>query len=85
MDAIVVEGGVPLMGKVPISGAKNAALPILAATLLVDGEVRIEGVPDLRDIGTMLRLLTELGCAVERNSDRAEIDHGSCGVNRYST
>jgi UDP-N-acetylglucosamine 1-carboxyvinyltransferase len=69
MDAIVIEGGVPLKGKVRVSGAKNAALPILAATLLVEGEVRLEGVPDLRDIRTMLGLLQELGSAVERNAD----------------
>ncbi|MHC4818760.1 MAG: UDP-N-acetylglucosamine 1-carboxyvinyltransferase, partial [Planctomycetota bacterium] len=69
MDAILVEGGSPLRGEVPVSGAKNAALPILAATLLVDGEVRLEGLPQLRDIRTILRLLTELGSAVEQNTD----------------
>jgi UDP-N-acetylglucosamine 1-carboxyvinyltransferase len=69
MDTIVIEGGVPLKGKVRVSGAKNAALPILAATLLVDGEVRLEAVPDLRDIRTMLGLLEELGSAVEKNAD----------------
>lgn len=69
MDAIVVEGGTPLKGEVRVSGAKNAALPILAATLLVEGEVRLEALPDLRDIGTMLKLLAELGSSVERNAD----------------
>jgi UDP-N-acetylglucosamine 1-carboxyvinyltransferase len=69
MDAILVEGGSPLRGEVPVSGAKNAALPILAATLLVDGEVRLEGLPELRDIRTMVRLLEELGTTVEHNAD----------------
>ncbi len=69
MDTIVIEGGVPLKGRIRVSGAKNAALPILAATLLVEGEVRLEGVPDLRDIRTMLGLLQELGSAVEKNAD----------------
>lgn len=69
MDAILVEGGSPLRGEIPVSGAKNAALPILAATLLVEGEVRLEGLPQLRDIRTILRLLTELGSTVEHNSD----------------
>jgi len=69
MDSLVIEGGLPLRGAVPISGAKNAALPILAATLLTDGECTIQGVPDLKDIRTMVRLLRELGCAVERNAD----------------
>ena len=69
MDRIEVEGGVALRGSVPISGSKNAALPILAACALVDGEVRLEGVPHLRDVDTMIRLLRMLGCAVERNDD----------------
>jgi len=74
MDRIVVEGGVPLQGEVQISGAKNAALPILAATLLMDGECRLEGIPDLRDIRTMSRLLGELGCAVERDGDALVVE-----------
>jgi len=69
MDSIVIEGGVPPSGSVPISGAKNAALPILAATLLMEGECRLEGVPNLRDIRTLTRLLEELGSTVERNAD----------------
>jgi len=69
MDQIVIEGGIPLKGSVSVAGAKNAALPILAATLLCEGECRIAGVPNLRDIRTMLRLLTELGCEVEREPD----------------
>jgi UDP-N-acetylglucosamine 1-carboxyvinyltransferase len=69
MDRIVIQGGVPPTGSVPISGAKNAALPILAATLLVEGECRLEGVPNLRDIRTLTRLLEELGSTVERNAD----------------
>ena len=69
MDKIVIEGGVPPTGRVPISGAKNAALPILAATLLTEGECRLEGVPNLRDTRTLGRLLEELGSTVERNAD----------------
>ncbi|MHC4954557.1 MAG: UDP-N-acetylglucosamine 1-carboxyvinyltransferase [Planctomycetota bacterium] len=69
MDKLVIEGGVPLRGRVSVAGAKNAALPLLAATLLCEGESRISGVPDLRDIRTMLRLLTVLGCEVEREPD----------------
>lgn len=69
MDSIVVEGGVPLRGSVPISGAKNSALPILAAALLCEGETRLVGVPRLRDVTTMVRLLQILGCGVEWNAD----------------
>ena len=57
MDAIRIRGGGPLRGNVPISGAKNAALPILCATLLSDGASRLRNVPALRDIETTAALL----------------------------
>jgi UDP-N-acetylglucosamine 1-carboxyvinyltransferase len=66
LDRLEIEGGVPLRGEVSISGAKNAVLPILAATLLAEGPCRIEGVPDLRDLDTMLRILRELGVETRR-------------------
>ena len=62
MHKLVVEGGHPLEGTVPVSGAKNAALPLLAATLLAPGEHRLENVPALQDVETMLSLLGRLGC-----------------------
>jgi UDP-N-acetylglucosamine 1-carboxyvinyltransferase len=74
MDKIEIEGGLPLKGSVPVAGAKNAALPILAATLLCEGESVICGVPDLRDIRTMVSLLCELGCDVEREGDDLRIE-----------
>jgi UDP-N-acetylglucosamine 1-carboxyvinyltransferase len=61
MDKIVIEGGVPLSGEVAISGAKNAALPIIAATLLAPGEHRLHNVPPLADIRTAKRLLGLMG------------------------
>ncbi|MCB9944897.1 MAG: UDP-N-acetylglucosamine 1-carboxyvinyltransferase [Geminicoccaceae bacterium] len=61
MDRILIRGGNPLRGSIPISGAKNAALPILATTILTDEPVRLENVPDLADITSMLRLLQVLG------------------------
>jgi UDP-N-acetylglucosamine 1-carboxyvinyltransferase len=67
VDKLVVEGGVPLRGEVSVSGAKNAVLPILAATLLADGPCVIEGVPELKDIDTMLRILRELGVEADRD------------------
>jgi len=63
MDKLIIEGGVPLRGRVRISGAKNAALPILMAAILVEGELRYRNVPRLRDIDTTLKLLNILGCA----------------------
>lgn len=65
MDKLIIEGQVKLKGEVTISGAKNSALPILAATLLTDDACIIKGVPDLRDTNTMLRILRSLGKNVE--------------------
>ena len=62
MDKLVIEGGRPLRGVVPISGAKNAALPILIATLLAPGEHVIDNVPDLVDVSSTLSLLGRIGC-----------------------
>jgi UDP-N-acetylglucosamine 1-carboxyvinyltransferase len=70
MDKIVVEGGVPLRGSVRVSGAKNAALPAMAAALLAEGDHVVRNVPDLADVRTMGRLLAHMGCTVERSADR---------------
>lgn len=61
MDKFIITGGVPLKGEVAISGAKNAALPILAATLLTDEPVRVANLPRLNDIKTTLKLLSWMG------------------------
>lgn len=66
MDKLIIEGGQPLHGTVRISGAKNAALPLLAATLLAQGWHTLHNVPDLRDTRTMLQLLEILGAKWER-------------------
>jgi UDP-N-acetylglucosamine 1-carboxyvinyltransferase len=66
MDALMVTGGRRLKGRVRASGAKNAALPIMAASLLTDAPLRLKNVPDLADIRTMTRLLQKLGVRVDR-------------------
>jgi UDP-N-acetylglucosamine 1-carboxyvinyltransferase len=71
MDRIVIEGGAPLRGEVAVSGAKNAALPALAAALLAEGEHSVRNVPDLADVRTMGRLLGHMGCAFERTGGHA--------------
>src|SRR5580692_9442030 len=65
MDKLVIEGGRPLKGSVRISGAKNAALPAMAAALLTSDRVELDNIPRVRDIITMGRLLAHLGAAVE--------------------
>ena len=61
MDKLIIDGGKPLSGSVEISGAKNAVLPIMALSLLVDGESILHRVPDLRDTQTFIKLLNLLG------------------------
>ena len=75
MDKLQIRGGVPLAGEVRISGAKNAALPILAGALLADGPVTIGNVPHLRDVTTMIQLLGRLGAKVTVDERmRVEVD-----------
>ena len=73
MDAIQIEGGRPLRGRLEISGAKNAALPILTAALLADGPHVFRRVPALRDVATMGRLLEHLGQRVEIEGDQVRV------------
>lgn len=61
MDKLIITGGVPLKGEIRISGAKNAALPILAATLLADGPMTIGNIPHLHDVTTTMELLGRMG------------------------
>jgi len=75
MQKIVVSGGAPLRGEVAISGAKNAVLPILCATLLADAPVEILNVPHLHDVVTTIKLLGELGAGVE--FDQGTLSRGS--------
>ena len=69
MDKFVIKGGKSLKGKVTISGSKNAALPILASTILAEGKSVIKRVPYLRDVETLLQILNELGVKAERKSN----------------
>lgn len=68
MDKLIIEGGTKLKGEVTVSGAKNAVLPILAATLLTEDACVIKGVPFLRDTNTMLKILRSLGKSADLNN-----------------
>jgi UDP-N-acetylglucosamine 1-carboxyvinyltransferase len=76
MDKIIVEGKRPLKGEVNISGAKNAALPILISSLLTDGCNTYTNVPNLKDIQSTKDLLLNLGARIETDSDTVQIDAG---------
>jgi UDP-N-acetylglucosamine 1-carboxyvinyltransferase len=69
MDRIRIRGGKPLHGAIPIGGAKNATLPLMAAGLLTDGPLTLENAPDLADIATMRHLLVQHGQAVEHDRE----------------
>lgn len=90
MEKLIVEGGRKLCGEVRISGAKNAALPLMAATLLAPGKHTLHNVPDLRDTRTFIRLMGELGVVCERNEDRVTLDssnlaHGEASYDLVKT
>lgn len=77
MDTLVIHGNKTLKGEVSISGAKNAALPLLAASILASGESRFAGVPYLRDVVTMGKLLATMGCKFDYDDGTAVIDSSS--------
>jgi UDP-N-acetylglucosamine 1-carboxyvinyltransferase len=81
MDRIRIEGGRRLEGQVKISGAKNAALPILFSALLVDGASTFTNVPSLMDVHSTIMLLSTLGVTVDKTGDRVEVD--ATGLNKY--
>jgi len=69
MDKLAIQGGVPLRGEARVSGAKNAALPLMCAALLSSEPLRLANVPRLRDVRTMMELLAQMGVGVERDGD----------------
>ncbi len=86
MEMFVIEGCQPLSGRVSISGAKNAALPIMASTLLSDGPNQLQGVPNLVDVVTLSQLLSSLGMKIERNKNDSlllEVIDESCFIADY--
>ncbi|MEZ0232489.1 MAG: UDP-N-acetylglucosamine 1-carboxyvinyltransferase [Methylophilaceae bacterium] len=78
MDKLVIEGGFPLNGEVQISGAKNAALPILCAALLAETPLVLSSVPQLRDVGTTFKLLEHMGVQVtQHGANQVTLDAGN--------
>lgn len=81
MDALRIRGGKPLRGEIQVSGSKNASLPIMAASLLAEGESILRGTPDLADVRTLGALLHSMGCGVSREKDAVKMD--ASGVDRF--
>ncbi len=78
MDKLIIEGGKSLKGEVSIGGAKNAVLPIMAATIIKPAKYTIKNVPNLRDTRTMIEILKESGASVSFNKNILQIDSTNC-------
>ncbi|MGD8631566.1 MAG: UDP-N-acetylglucosamine 1-carboxyvinyltransferase, partial [Gammaproteobacteria bacterium] len=74
MDKLLITGNGPLHGEVAIAGAKNAALPVIAASLLTSDPLQFSNIPAVRDIATALELMKRLGCKVDRQETELGID-----------
>jgi UDP-N-acetylglucosamine 1-carboxyvinyltransferase len=81
MEKMIIEGGYRLVGEVPVSGAKNAALPLFAASLLTEGWMTLRNVPALADIRTISRLLRQMGVKVQGNNGTVRLD--ASGVHSF--
>ena len=77
MEQYIIKGGNPLVGEVVIGGAKNAALPVLAAAVMTDGKCMIDNMPDVRDINVLLQAMQEIQCN-SRGIKGSPYLHGRC-------
>ncbi len=82
MDKFIIKGGEKLSGCVEVSGAKNAALPIISAAILGEGKTILHNIPDVKDIRTIIKILEYLGASVKYSNNTMEIDPS--GINRYT-
>ena len=73
MQKLIIQGGTPLYGEISVSGAKNAALPVLCAALLTAEPLKINNVPALQDIATMLSLLKQMGTEIAAPNNASEV------------
>ncbi len=74
MSMYIIEGGRKLIGETYASGSKNAALPILAATILNNGITKLYNIPEIKDTNVTLKILTKIGCKVKKHKDKVVID-----------
>jgi len=83
MEKFIIEGGERLIGTVTVSGAKNAALPLMAASLLCEGENTFTNVPNLKDIDTFKELLAYMGCEISHDAGKRILKIDSANVRRF--
>lgn len=80
MEKLVIDGGIPLCGKIDLQGSKNSALPVLAATAAVDGISVIHNCPDLSDVAAAVKILEHIGCKVKREGHTVIVNaRNACG------
>src|SRR5471030_106769 len=82
MDKLIINGNVPLHGEIRISGAKNAALPIIAPSLLTPAPVRIGNIPPLQDVTTIISLLGQMGASLTLD-EKSNIEVNASNVNSF--
>ena len=85
MDKYIINGGEKLCGVLEIQSAKNTVLPLLAASILTDEPVKIRGVPPINDVESMLHILSEVGCAIQRKKDITLIDSSNAASHEIPT
>ena len=83
MQKLLIKGGKKLSGEVVISGSKNASLPIIISSLLIDDSVHFENVPKVRDIFTLINLIKVLGREVEFNEEKEILKISNKNKNKY--
>lgn len=74
MGKFLISGGTPLQGEIHVSGAKNAALPIITAAMMADGPSKLLDIPDLRDVKNLCKIIEKMGCRVEHTKNELYID-----------
>ncbi|WP_350978605.1 UDP-N-acetylglucosamine 1-carboxyvinyltransferase [Shewanella sp. AC34-MNA-CIBAN-0136] len=74
MEKLIIVGGKKLKGSIPISGAKNATLPLICAALLLDGKLILDNVPELKDVYTLMEILSSMGAKTQFSDNHLEID-----------
>ena len=79
MSSYIIEGGKKLQGQTYVSGSKNAALPIMAASILNRGITKLYNVPNIHDVQMMIEILKSLGCKVKKNLNKVVIDSRNVG------